>query len=119
MSVANIRRWLAVSEVIKISPRDKANPALADWQRRPSRECYMGSDAVCKTPPRDSAGYFLGMVTIASDVRIADKRQIYPPRATVISWIFFDWAAQPYFTLITTFAFAPYFRPLQAAKLNA
>jgi UMF1 family MFS transporter len=49
------------------------------------------------------------MVTIASDVRIADKQQIYPPRAAIISWIFFDWAAQPYFTLITTFVFAPYF----------
>jgi UMF1 family MFS transporter len=35
--------------------------------------------------------------------------QIYPRRAAVISWIFFDWAAQPYFTLITTFVFAPYF----------
>jgi len=33
----------------------------------------------------------------------------YPPRRAVISWIFFDWAAQPYFTLITTFVFAPYF----------
>src|SRR5712664_3460485 len=39
----------------------------------------------------------------------AEKLQIYPPRAAVISWIFFDWAAQPYFTLITTFVFAPYF----------
>lgn len=36
-------------------------------------------------------------------------QRIYPPRAAVISWIFFDWAAQPYFTLITTFVFAPYF----------
>ena len=36
-------------------------------------------------------------------------RTSYPPRAAVISWIFFDWAAQPYFTLITTFVFAPYF----------
>ncbi len=36
-------------------------------------------------------------------------QQIYPPRSAVISWIFFDWAAQPYFTLITTFVFAPYF----------
>jgi UMF1 family MFS transporter len=27
----------------------------------------------------------------------------------VTAWIFFDWAAQPYFTLITTFVFAPYF----------
>lgn len=25
------------------------------------------------------------------------------------SWVLFDWAAQPYFTLITTFIFAPYF----------
>src|SRR3954466_10359978 len=33
----------------------------------------------------------------------------YPPRAAVVSWIFFDWAAQPYFTLITTFIFAPFF----------
>ncbi len=33
----------------------------------------------------------------------------YPPRSAVVSWIFFDWAAQPYFTLITTFVFAPFF----------
>jgi MFS transporter, UMF1 family len=33
----------------------------------------------------------------------------YPGRAAVVSWIFFDWAAQPYFTLVTTFVFAPYF----------
>src|SRR5215813_10535208 len=36
-------------------------------------------------------------------------KPVYPPRSAVISWIFFDWAAQPYFTLITTFVFAPYF----------
>ncbi|MGC2086561.1 MAG: MFS transporter [Bradyrhizobium sp.] len=35
--------------------------------------------------------------------------RLYPPRRAVVSWIFFDWAAQPYFTLITTFVFAPYF----------
>src|ERR1700752_423562 len=33
----------------------------------------------------------------------------YPPRSAVIGWILFDLAAQPYFTLITTFVFAPYF----------
>ncbi|WP_322514646.1 MFS transporter [Rhodopseudomonas palustris] len=33
----------------------------------------------------------------------------YPSRAAVGGWILFDWAAQPYFTLITTFIFAPYF----------
>src|SRR6202165_4254528 len=48
-------------------------------------------------------------VTAVSDARIAGMRQKYPPRSAVISWIFFDWAAQPYFTLITTFVFAPYF----------
>jgi MFS transporter, UMF1 family len=48
-------------------------------------------------------------VTAVSDARIAGMQQNYPPRSAVISWIFFDWAAQPYFTLITTFVFAPYF----------
>jgi MFS transporter, UMF1 family len=33
----------------------------------------------------------------------------YPSRAAVVGWILFDWAAQPYYTLITTFVFAPYF----------
>ena len=37
----------------------------------------------------------------------AEGMPVYPRRAAVISWIFFDWAAQPYFTLITTFVFAP------------
>src|SRR3981189_90526 len=49
------------------------------------------------------------MAVIASDARIAGMQQNYPPRSPVISWNFFDWAAQPYFTLITTFVFAPYF----------
>src|SRR6476659_5769237 len=49
------------------------------------------------------------MAVIASDTPIADMQQTYPPRSAVVSWIFFDWAAQPFFTLITTFVFAPYF----------
>ncbi|MBR1169825.1 MFS transporter [Bradyrhizobium liaoningense] len=49
------------------------------------------------------------MTTIAPDLRMAGAPRSYPPRAAVVSWIFFDWAAQPYFTLITTFVFAPYF----------
>jgi UMF1 family MFS transporter len=49
------------------------------------------------------------MAMAASDALDAGALQIYPRRAAVISWIFFDWAAQPYFTLITTFVFAPYF----------
>src|SRR5438477_3918071 len=49
------------------------------------------------------------MAVIVSEAIGADIPQKYPPRAAVVSWIFFDWAAQPYFTLITTFVFAPYF----------
>lgn len=30
-------------------------------------------------------------------------------RAAIGSWILFDWAQQPFFTLVTTFVFAPYF----------
>ena len=54
------------------------------------------------------------MATSVSDPRMG-AMPIYPPRAAVISWIFFDWAAQPYFTLITTFVFAPYFATHVAA----
>jgi UMF1 family MFS transporter len=49
------------------------------------------------------------MAVALSDARIAGTQQIYPPRSAVISWIFFAWAAEPFFTLITTFVFAPYF----------
>jgi UMF1 family MFS transporter len=49
------------------------------------------------------------MAAFASDVRNAGMQQTWPPRSAVTAWIFFDWAAQPYFTLITTFVFAPYF----------
>ncbi len=49
------------------------------------------------------------MATTVLDGRSAEMPTIYPRRAAVVSWIFFDWAAQPYFTLITTFVFAPYF----------
>jgi MFS transporter, UMF1 family len=49
------------------------------------------------------------MVLSALESGEAVVRRNYPPRSAVISWIFFDWAAQPYFTLITTFVFAPYF----------
>lgn len=49
------------------------------------------------------------MTVIAPSASGADISKKYPPRAAVVSWIFFDWAAQPYFTLITTFVFAPYF----------
>jgi UMF1 family MFS transporter len=30
-------------------------------------------------------------------------------RRAILSWALYDWAAQPFFTLITTFVFAPYF----------
>jgi UMF1 family MFS transporter len=49
------------------------------------------------------------MTVITPTASGADIPKKYPPRAAVVSWIFFDWAAQPYFTLITTFVFAPYF----------
>src|SRR5262245_1446390 len=47
--------------------------------------------------------------TSADDAVGITARSKYPSRAAVIGWLFFDWAAQPYFTLIVTFVFAPYF----------
>src|SRR5246127_3147851 len=54
------------------------------------------------------------VVTVLESGEAAARRN-YPPRSAVISWIFFDWAAQPFFTLITTFVFAPYFATHVAA----
>jgi MFS transporter, UMF1 family len=34
----------------------------------------------------------------------------------ILSWSFYDWAAQPFFTLITTFIFAPYFASALASS---
>jgi UMF1 family MFS transporter len=56
-----------------------------------------------------------GMAVMTSDAHIADMQQTYPPRSAVISWIFFAWAAEPFFTLMTTFVFAPYFATHVAA----
>jgi UMF1 family MFS transporter len=49
------------------------------------------------------------MAVTALDAGDTTLLKAYPRRSAVISWIFFDWAAQPYFTLITTFVYAPYF----------
>ncbi len=38
----------------------------------------------------------------------AEVERAAPLRA-LVSWAFFDWAAQPYYTLVLTFLFAPYF----------
>ncbi len=33
----------------------------------------------------------------------------YASRPAILGWLLFDWACQPFFTLVTTFVFAPYF----------
>jgi MFS transporter, UMF1 family len=68
----------------------------------------MNAAELGKTRRRDLEGR-REMAVTAVDADGPGIRQAYPPRSAVISWIFFDWAAQPYFTLITTFVFAPYF----------
>jgi len=37
------------------------------------------------------------------------------PRRGIWGWMFFDWAAQPFFTVVTTFIFGPYFVSRMAA----
>jgi MFS transporter, UMF1 family len=55
------------------------------------------------------------MVVMASDAELTDRRHGYPPRSAVTGWMLFAWAAEPFFTLITTFVFAPYFATHVAA----
>jgi UMF1 family MFS transporter len=33
----------------------------------------------------------------------------YPSRLAVFGWVMFEWATQPFFTLVTTFVYAPFF----------
>ncbi|MEM9331556.1 MAG: MFS transporter [Pseudomonadota bacterium] len=40
---------------------------------------------------------------------VADEREPKVDRKGIWGWMFFDWAAQPFHTLILTFIFAPYF----------
>lgn len=48
-------------------------------------------------------------MSAASLPAASDQPASYPPRRSVVAWIFFDWSAQPFFTLVTTFVFAPFF----------
>lgn len=48
-------------------------------------------------------------MSAASPTAAGDQPATYPPRRSVVAWIFFDWSAQPFFTLVTTFVFAPFF----------
>ena len=43
-----------------------------------------------------------------STVAAGETVERAPLRARA-SWMLFDWAAQPYYTLVQTFLFAPYF----------
>jgi len=48
-------------------------------------------------------------VSVASQPASGEAPATYPPRRSIVAWIFFDWSAQPFFTLVTTFVFAPFF----------
>ncbi len=40
---------------------------------------------------------------------VTDTKETGRLNRGVLSWMFFDWAAQPFFTVVTTFIFGPYF----------
>ena len=42
---------------------------------------------------------------------VLSNHQVLPPvkKRAIVSWMFFDWAAQPFFTVVITFIFGPYF----------
>ena len=59
-----------------------------------------GSRAARLSRPRIASG--AGSLPQAGEVKAAS-------RVAIASWILFEWAVQPFFTLITTFVYAPYF----------
>lgn len=48
-----------------------------------------------------------GVVVIGSPV--SNEPALPAPKAGIWGWMLFDWAAQPFFTVVTTFIFGPYF----------
>jgi UMF1 family MFS transporter len=52
------------------------------------------------------------LATSVPSSRSADPRA---SRRAIAGWVLFDWAAQPFFTLVTTFVYAPYFASAVAA----
>jgi len=41
--------------------------------------------------------------------RGTQAKPAFASRPAILGWLLFDWACQPFFTLVTTFVFAPYF----------
>src|SRR5438445_9284803 len=59
-------------------------------------------------------GKHADMARTASDMKASggDMAEVAVQRASgrgIWGWMFFDWAAQPFFTVVTTFIFGPYF----------
>lgn len=52
-------------------------------------------------------------MSTATDATVAMTDGIAPvrsaPRRAIVSWVLFDWSVQPFYTLVLTFIFAPYF----------
>lgn len=50
-------------------------------------------------------------------VTVSDETADRPARrSAIVGWVLFDWAAQPYFTVINTFVYAPFFASAIAAN---
>jgi len=52
-----------------------------------------------------------------SDLTVSERS--YASRRGIWGWMLFDWAAQPFFTVVTTFVFGPYFISRMAASPEA
>src|SRR5215212_8599323 len=72
-----------------IRPRFALSRRPARLSRDPSAARPPGPTALTHRPPQEGSGT--------------------APRRAIVGWLLFDWACQPFFTLVTTFVFAPYF----------
>ena len=68
-----------------------------------------------KLAQRGVSGDIQEMVTMVLGMDTTDRGHQYPPASAVAGWMFFAWATEPFFTLITTFVFSPYFATHVAA----
>jgi len=55
------------------------------------------------------ANYWLAAMLFLVTFLAIVSEKVNKTKAALFGWVLFDWAAQPFFTLLTTFIYAPYF----------
>ena len=103
------------NDLIVEADRSHRRRARSKASSRPSSAAAKFSPSIFRraraTPTSCPTISSCSMRTATRSGNIAEQEtpQGYASRRGIVSWALFDWAAQPYYTLVVTFLFGPYF----------